>query len=98
MCPQIALPPQRPDLYVRIHHRAVAAVLSVLPADVVCSMDELADVLGERDRSEEIAARIKRRLRREELLARRLTLSADCLDSPSWASSTLFVRANDDLT
>ena len=39
-----------------------------------------------------------RRLRREGFLARRLTLSADCLDAPAWTASTLVARANDDLT
>ena len=29
-CPGIALVPQQPDLYTRIHHRIVAAVLDVL--------------------------------------------------------------------
>ena len=41
-CPGIALVPQQPDLYTRIHHRIVAAVLDVLPIDAVCSIDEFA--------------------------------------------------------
>ena len=76
LCPRITLAPQRPDLYVRTHHRAVAAVLSVLPVDVVCSIDELAAVLGERDRPEEVAGRIKRRIRRA--VGERITCSIGC--------------------
>ena len=59
LCSRIVLVGQRPDLYVRIHRRIVAAALSVLPVDVVCSIDELAMVLEEGDRPEEIAGRIK---------------------------------------
>ena len=51
LCPHIALVPQRPDLYVRTQQQVVVAVLSVLPIDVICSIDELAAVLGERDES-----------------------------------------------
>ena len=40
-CPGIALVPQQPDLYTRIHHRIVSVVLDVLPIDAVCSIDEL---------------------------------------------------------
>ena len=76
LCPRITLAPQRPDLYVRTHHRVVAAVLSVLPVDVVCSIDELAAVLGERDRPEEVAGRIKRRIRRA--VGERITCSIGC--------------------
>ena len=44
------------------------------------------------------AARIPaRRLRREGFLARRLTLSAGCLDAPRWTASPAFAKANDDL-
>ena len=42
LCPRIALVPQRPDLYVRTQQRIVVAVLSVLPIDVICSIDEFA--------------------------------------------------------
>ena len=76
LCPRITLAPQRPDHYVRIHHRVVAAVLSVLPVDVVCSIDELAAVLGERDRPEEVVGRIKRRIRRA--VGGRITCSIGC--------------------
>ena len=76
LCPRITLSPQRPDLYVRIHHRAVAAVLSVLPVDVVCSIDELAAVLGDRDRPEEIGETIKGRVRAA--VGERITCSIGC--------------------
>ena len=48
-CPEIALVPQRPDLYTRVHHRIVAAVLDVLPIDAVCSIDEFAATVEPRD-------------------------------------------------
>ena len=76
LCPRITLSPQRPDLYVRIHHRIIAAVLSVLPVDVVCSIDELAAVLGERDRPEEVAGRIKHSIRAA--VGERITCSIGC--------------------
>ena len=41
--------PPQPDLYMRIHHRIVAAVLDVLPIDAVCSIDELAATVEPRD-------------------------------------------------
>ena len=45
----------------------------------------------------QLVVKAARRLRREGFLARRLTLSADCLDAPAWAASALVGRANDDL-
>ena len=63
LCPRIALVPQRPDLYVRTQQRIVVAVLSVLPIDVICSIDEFAAVLEDRDCPEEIAGRIKQCVR-----------------------------------
>ena len=76
MCPQIVLVPQRPDLYVRTQQRVVAAVLSVLPIDVICSIDELAAVLGRRDGPEDVAGRIKQRVR--EAVGKRITCSIGC--------------------
>ena len=76
LCPQIALVPQRPDLYVRTQQRVVVAVLSVLPIDVICSIDELAAVLEERDWPEEITARIKQRVR--EAVGEHITCSIGC--------------------
>ena len=62
-CPGIALVPQQPDLYTRIHHRIVAAVLDVLPIDAVCSIDELAATVEPRDVPAALAHQIKQRLR-----------------------------------
>ena len=55
--------PQQPDLYTRIHHRIVAAVLDVLPLDAVCSIDELAATVEPRDVPAALAHQIKQRLR-----------------------------------
>ena len=76
LCPQIALVPQRPDLYVRIQQRIVVAVLSVLPIDAIYSIDELAAFLTDRDRPEEIAARIKRAV--QGAVGKRITCSIGC--------------------
>ena len=62
-CSGIALVPQQPDLYTRIHHRIVAAVLGVLPIDAVCSIDELAATVAPRDVPTALAHQIKQRLR-----------------------------------
>ena len=62
-CPGIALVPQQPDLYTRIHHRIVAAVLDVLPIDAVCSIDELAATVAPRDVPAALTHQIKQRLR-----------------------------------
>ena len=44
----------------------------------------------------QLVVKAARRLRREGFLARRLTLSADCLDAPRWTASKAFAKANDD--
>ena len=62
-CPGIALVPQQPDLYTRVHHRIVAAVLDVLPIDAVCSIDELAATVAPRDVPAALTHQIKQRLR-----------------------------------
>ena len=62
-CPGIALVPQQPDLYTRIHHRIVAAVLDVLPIDAVCSIDEFAATVEPRDIPAALTHQIKQRLR-----------------------------------
>ena len=62
-CPGIALGPQQPDLYTRIHHRIVAAVLDVLPIDAVCSIDEFAATVEPRDIPTALTHQIKQRLR-----------------------------------
>ena len=62
-CPGIALVPQQPDLYTRIHHRIVAAVLDVLPIEAVCSIDEFAATVEPRDIPAALTHQIKQRLR-----------------------------------
>ena len=63
LCPGIALVPQQPDLYTRIHHRIVAAVLDVLPIDAVCSIDEFAATVAPHDIPAALTHQIKQRLR-----------------------------------
>ena len=96
LCPRITLTPQRPDLYVRIHRRIVAAVLSVLPIDVVCSIDELAAVLGDRDRPEEVAGRIKARVRAA--VGERITCSIGCAPNRWLAKIAADLEKPDGLT
>ena len=62
-CPGITLVPQQPDLYTRIHHRIVAAVLDVLPIDAVCSIDDLAATVEPRDVPAALTHQIKQRVR-----------------------------------
>ncbi len=96
LCPRITLAPQRPDMYVRIHRRIIAAVLSVLPIDVVCSIDELAAVLGERDRPEEVAGRIKARVRAA--VGERITCSIGCAPNRWLAKIAVELDKPDGLT
>ena len=96
LCPRITLAPQRPDLYVRVHHRAMAAVLSVLPIDVVCSIDEFAAVLGNRDRPEEVAGRIKGRIRAA--VGERITCSIGCAPNRWLAKIAAELEKPDGLT
>ena len=51
-----------------------------------------------RPMARQLVVKAVRRLRREGFLAQRLTLSADCLDAPSWKAAAGIPRANDDLT
>ena len=76
LCPDIALVPQQPDLYVSVHQRIVAAVLDVLPVDVICSIDELAASLGERDSPAAVARQVKLRVR--EAVGAGITCSIGC--------------------
>ena len=96
LCSRIALVAQRPDLYVRVHRRIVAAVLSVLPIDVICSIDELAMVLEERDRPEEIAGRIKAGVR--EAVGERVTCSIGCAPNRWLAKIAADMKKPDGLT
>ena len=41
LCPDIAIVPARPALYVETHHRIIAAVDRCLPVAQVCSIDEM---------------------------------------------------------
>ena len=75
-CPDVALVPQQPDLYVRIHQRIVAAVLDVLPINAVCSIDELAASLERRDNPIAVANQVKQRVR--EAVGPRITCSIGC--------------------
>ncbi|WP_281299720.1 MULTISPECIES: hypothetical protein [unclassified Iodidimonas] len=65
LCPEIALVPQSPDLYARAHHKLILEIESVLPIDVVCSIDELACTLKAEDQADphQLARRIKDRIR-----------------------------------
>ena len=76
LCPRIALVPQRPDLYVRTQQRIVVAVLSVLPIDAVCSIDELVASIEDRDSPVSIAQQVKRRVR--DAVGDRITCSIGC--------------------
>ncbi len=75
-CPGIALVPQQPDLYTRIHHRIVAAVLDVIPIDAVCSIDELAATVAPRDVPAALTHQIKQRLR--DAVGDHITCSIGC--------------------
>ena len=96
LCSRIALVGQRPDLYVRVHRRIVAAALSVLPIDVICSIDELAVVLEEGDRPEEIAGRIKAGVR--EAVGERITCSIGCAPNRWLAKIAADMKKPDGLT
>lgn len=66
LCPDIALVPQKPDLYRRAHNTLLAEIQSVIPIDAVKSIDELTcrlDTDGRRD-PERLAGRIKSTLAR----------------------------------
>ena len=75
-CPDVALVAQHPDLYVRVHHRILAAVLDVLPVEVVCSIDELAASLASRDVPAAVAHQVKRRIR--DAVGSQITCSIGC--------------------
>ena len=95
-CPAIALVPQQPDLYTRVHHRLVAAVLDVLPLDAVCSIDEIAASLTARDTPETIASQIKQRLR--DAVGERITCSIGCAPNRWLAKIAADLEKPDGLT
>ena len=96
LCPRIALVPQRPDLYVRTQQRIVVAVLSVLPIDVICSIDEFAAVLEDRDCPEVIAGRIKQCVR--EAVGKHITCSIGCAPNRWLAKIAADLNKPDGLT
>jgi len=66
ICPDMVLVPQQPAMYRRAHNALVAEVGSVVPVDVVKSIDELACRLDDTQRGqpEAVAAGIKRGIAR----------------------------------
>lgn len=62
ICPDLVLVPQQPAMYRRAHNALVAEIDSVVPVDVVKSIDELACQLDEdqRQNPEQVSAAIKR--------------------------------------
>ncbi|HHI88409.1 MAG TPA: type VI secretion protein ImpB [Hellea balneolensis] len=65
ICPDIRIVAQSPDLYRRAHNALLAEIASVIPIDVVKSIDELSCILSPRDRADpyDLAARIKATIR-----------------------------------
>jgi DNA polymerase IV len=61
VCPDLVLIPQQPAMYRRAHNALIAEIDSVVPVDVVKSIDELACQLDESQRQdpESLSARIK---------------------------------------
>jgi DNA polymerase IV len=69
LCPGIRLVEARPDVYVRMHHKIIAAVESCLHVDVVMSIDEMmCRLIGDHRpeaRARELAADIKAAIERD---------------------------------
>jgi DNA polymerase-4 len=65
ICRDLILVPQKPDLYRRAHNALIAEINSVIPVDVVKSIDELACRLDSNHRADPsgLAIRIKRAIR-----------------------------------
>lgn len=65
ICPDLVLVPQKPAMYRRAHNALVAEIDSVVPVDVVKSIDELACQLDgdQRDDPESVGEAIKRGIR-----------------------------------
>jgi DNA polymerase-4 len=63
LCPQIAIVPARPALYVDWHHRLKAAIETCIPLDYVGSIDEVACELIGRERRRDNAAAIARNIK-----------------------------------
>jgi len=64
LCPDIALVPQSPDLYVRAHHKLLSLIAQEIPIEQVCSIDELTCKLDPFDIADPyaLAQRIKKRI------------------------------------
>ena len=75
-CPELALVAQRPDHYVRVQQRILAAILDVLPIEAVCSIDELVASIPAHESPVALAQQIKRRVR--EAVGARITCSIGC--------------------
>jgi DNA polymerase-4 len=69
LCPGIRIVPARPDEYIRLHHRIVAAVDRCIPVEKVMSIDEMVCRLDRNEQSPAaataLAARIKDQLCRD---------------------------------
>ena len=69
LCPDLRLVEARPELYIRTHHRIVAAVDSCVPVAEIHSIDEMScRLIGDerrRDNAAALARRIKRVLRED---------------------------------
>ncbi len=63
LCPDIRLIPARPKLYVEYHHKIVAAVWDCVPVTAVMSIDEMACRLLGRERDEEQAQALARKIK-----------------------------------
>jgi DNA polymerase-4 len=77
LCPQIALVPAHPKLYVACHHRFVEAIETCMPVEDVMSVDEVACRLDRtqqtREAARQLALRIKTMMR--EMVGEHMTCS-----------------------
>ncbi|GAB5389379.1 MAG: DNA polymerase IV [Alphaproteobacteria bacterium] len=65
VCPDLQLVTQRPDLYLRAHKALLREIGTVIPVDMVRSIDEWSCLVDSRDRADpaDLASRIKQRIR-----------------------------------
>ncbi len=70
LCPQLRIVKARPALYVRMHHRVIAAVETCLPVAGVCSIDEMYCRLIGRERQPDQAEQLARNVK--EAIAQRV--------------------------
>lgn len=64
MCPELALIPARPAIYVRYHHAILAAAESVLPVEAVHSIDEFSCRLRGADQARDAAVALAYAIKR----------------------------------